>query len=292
MLKSISVVSIVVAVALAQGSTLIPSGISDGCSTFLNNLNTNDALQKCTGTLSQGLAAFNPGSTTPATSSSVSSALTAVCGASVATDCPTSVFASQITGFYTACSTELTTSPNADVIKIYDVLYVIPAMREAICSKDDDGSWCVASAAPPSGSADSVQQALYTKSGDNVVPNTNTFTTYNIPFLFLTPETPEADLCKTCTRNVLKAFINHESNLPYAPGLGESPLLKTQTALYTAVKSKCGENFMISEIKAAGGLSNNGLNGVLNKSGAVARDASFSSLVAAAAGVASLAALF
>jgi len=293
MFKSLSVVSLVATIALAQSTTLIPAGISEKCSTFLTGLNENAELAKCTSALSTALAAFAPEAATAATPESVSGALNDVCGPKIAAECPTSTFASQITAFYSACSDELVTNPNADVIKIYDVLYVVPAMRESICSKDDDGSWCVAKATPtPGSSAESVQAALFTKSGDNIIPNTSTFTTHNLLFLFLTPDSP--DLCKTCTRNVLKAFINHESNLPYAPGLSNSQLLNTQAALYAGVQKNCGETFMMSEVTAAGGLSQNGLNGLLGggSSGAMPHvDAAFSSMVAAVAGFATFAAL-
>ena len=214
-------------------------------------------------------------------------ALKDVCGDSVASACPTSVFASQITAFYAACSEELTSKPNDAVIKIYDVLYTLPPLREAICSKDDSANWCVASATAPAGtSADTLQAALYTKSGETYTPNTSTFTSNNIPFLFLNADT--ADLCSTCTRNVLNAYIKHESNLPYAPGLSKSQLLSTQSALFTSVTEKCGDNFMNSEVKAAGGLSS-GSNSILGGSSNAARgQPEVQGAVAAFAGVATL----
>jgi hypothetical protein len=217
----------------------------------------------------------------------VTAALKDVCGDSVATACPTSVFASQITAFYAACSEELTSKPNADVVKIYDILYVVPPMREALCSKDDSGNWCVASAAAPAGSsADSLQAALYTKNGETYTPNTSTFTSNNIPFLFLNPDT--TDLCTTCTRNVLNAYIKHESNLPYASGLNKSPLLGKQGELFTSVTEKCGDNFMNSEVKAAGGLSS-GSNSILGGSSNAAHGKpEVQGAIAAFAGVATL----
>lgn len=285
MFKSLTVVSLVASVALAQ--SVIPTGISDKCSAFLTELNTDASLQKCTTALSTALAAFAPGASA-ASSSAVTDGLKNVCGDAVTTECPTSVFASKITGFYAACSEELTSKANTDVIKIYDVLYVVPAMREAVCSKDDSGNWCVATATPAAGtSADSLQAALYTKNGDSYVPNTSTFTSNNIPFLFLNSDS--TDLCTTCTRNVLNAYIQHESNLPYAPGLQKSQLLGTQSALFTAVTQKCGDNFMNSEVKAAGGLSS-GSNSILGGSsnGAMPKG-EFQGVIAALAGVATLA---
>lgn len=284
MFKSLSVVSIVATVALAQ-SSLIPTDISEKCSSFLTELNANSALQKCTTSLSGALAPFAPGATA---SSSVSAALTDVCGADVAAECPSNVFASQITAFYAACSEELTTKRNDKVVSIYDVLYVVAPMREAICAKADDGSWCAAAAVPAEGvSVDTIQAALSTKTGDSYTPNADAYTKYNVPFLLLTPES--ADLCTSCTRKVLDAYIKHESNLPYAPGLGNSKYLSSQTPLYTGILEKCGANFMVSEVAAAGGIGNSLNNKIGGSNGAISHGVS--GVVASVVGLASLAAL-
>lgn len=289
MFKSLTVVSLVASVAVAQ--SLVPSGISDGCSAFLKELNTDANLSKCTTALSTALTAFAPGASS-ANADAVAKGLDTLCGDSVASECPTGVFASKITGFYSACSEELTSKSNADVIKIYDVLYVVPAMRTAVCSKDDSGNWCAASATPADGtSADSLQSALYTKNGETIVPNTSTFTKNNIPFLFASTSSSKEALCTTCTRNVLNAYIQHESNLPYAPGLQKSQLLGSQTELFTAVTEKCGDNFMNSEVKAAGGLSA-GSNSLLGGSNGASSVAEFKGVFATLAGIASLALLF
>ncbi|RXW22449.1 hypothetical protein EST38_g3406 [Candolleomyces aberdarensis] len=286
MFKSFALVSLVATAVWAQS---IPSGISQGCSSFLTELNNNTELAKCTGALTTALSAFAPGAS--ASASAVTSALTDVCSESVTASCPSSVFASAITSFYSACSAELTQTPVEDLVKVYDLVYVLPAYRAAICSKGDDGNWCVASAAPIDGTtASTIQSALYTQTGDDIVPNTATFSTYNLPFLLIGPDSP--NLCQTCTRNVLNAYIQHESSLPYAPGLGQSQLLNKQSALFAAVQEKCGASFMDNEVKAAGGLGTS--NSILgDKSGAIpASHVELQSLVAAFAGFATLAALF
>lgn len=256
----------------------------------MTKLNTDTELAKCTQSLSGALSAFAPGASS-ASASAVTSALTNLCGDSVSSACPTSLLAGAITEFYSACPDELTKTPNDQVVQIYDLIYVLPAFQKAICTKGDDGNWCVASAAPVDGtSASAIQSALYTQTGDNVVPNTATFSTYNLPFLFLSKDS--ANLCQTCTRNVLNSYIQHESSLPYAPGLGQSKLLNKQTELFAAVQEKCGASFMDNEVKAAGGLGTS--NSILgNKSGAIpASHVELQSLVAAFAGFATLAALF
>lgn len=290
MFKSFALISLVATAVWAQSTSVIPSGISEGCSSFLTSLNSDAELAKCTGALSGALSAFAPGASS-ASADAVTSALTNLCSDSISTSCPDSVLASAITKFYSACSDELTKSPNDAVVQIYDLIYTLPPFRKAICSKGDDGNWCVASAAPIDGTtASTIQAALYTQTGDSIVPNTATFSTYNLPFLLIGADT--ANLCQTCTRNVLNAYIQHESSLPYAPGLGQSKLLNKQSAIFAAVQEKCGASFMDNEVKAAGGLGTS--NSILgNKSGAIpASHVELQSLVAAFAGFATLAALF
>lgn len=287
MFKSFALISLIATAVCAQN---IPSGTSEGCSAFLTKLNNDAELSKCTTALSGALSAFAPGASS-ASASAVTSALTNVCGDSISASCPDTTLASAITEFYSACSAELTSSPVDGVVQIYDLIYTLSPFRKAICSKGDDGNWCVASAAPIDGTtASTIQSALYTQTGDNIVPNTATFSTYNLPFLLIGADT--ANLCQTCTRNVLNAYIQHESSLPYAPGLGQSKLLNKQSALFSAVQEKCGASFMDNEVKAAGGLGTS--NSILgNKSGAIpASHVELQSLVAAFAGFATLAALF
>jgi len=48
--------------------------------------------------------------------------------------------------------------------------------------------------------------------------------------------------------------MTFESNVAYAPGLGNSQILDTQPSLYDAVKSKCPASFLSGAVQAAGGL--------------------------------------
>ncbi|KAJ2914012.1 hypothetical protein MD484_g6409, partial [Candolleomyces efflorescens] len=290
MLKSFALVSLVATAVWAQSTSLIPSGINPDCTTYLTKLNADTNISKCTTALGGALSAFAPGASS-ASASAVTSALTNLCSDSIETSCPDSLLASAVPDFYSACSAELTSRPNAEVVKIYDLIYTLSPFRKATCSKGDDGNWCVATAAPIDGTtASTIQSALFTQTGDNIIPNTATFTTYNLPFLLIGADS--ANLCQTCTRNVLNAYIQHESSLPYAPGLTQSTLLGKQSALFAAVQEKCGASFMDNEVKAAGGLGTS--NSILgNKSGAItASHVELQSLVAAFAGFATLAALF
>ena len=198
--------------------------------------------------------------------------------------------------FYTDCSAELSgSSSNTDVIRLYDVLYAVVPFKAAACTKDDSGDYCVTkigsgsstSASASSGSKsvssnsntfDLLKNNLVEQSGSTLarratvvqnvtaalIPNTTTFRTTGLPFLLLTPSTDSSELCMSCTRSVLTAYINFEQDIPYAPGLTNSPILGGQTDLYNAVTSACGSSFMSGAVQAAGGLANGLISGATN----------------------------
>lgn len=278
MLNKIAVIAAVSSAAWAA-SSLIPDGISADCKTFMNNLNTNSDLMTCTQKLVEATANYGPGGN--ATSASVSSALANICSSSTA--CDESKVRSVLSNFGSSCTAELTSNnKNAVVLRTYDVLYALIPMRNAVCSKDDSGKWCVtqtSSSSPASASgsialannavdtgkkvdAAAIQEYLWTtdasalsKRDDAVYPNTTTFANNNVPFLTIQKSGSYAQLCTTCTRNVLTAYIDFESELPYQPGMSSSPLLKGQMDLYNGVKSTCGPSFLSGAVQAAGSLS-------------------------------------
>jgi len=53
----------------------------------------------------------------------------------------------------------------------------------------------------------------------------------------------------------MTAYINFESDIPFAYPLNDSVLLGGQLSLYNAVQSKCSANFLSGAVTAAGGLS-------------------------------------
>lgn len=181
------------------------------------------------------------------------------------------------------------------MLRTYDVLYAISPLRKAVCTKDDKGSYCVnqAKAATPSGVSDakvnvavssgpdlsSLKQYLWSQNSvakraaaqtAAIIPNVTTYHDSNLLFLFLTPETASAQLCTTCTRNILMSYIQFQTAVPYAPGIGQSPLMSGQPDLYNAVTSKCGKSFFQGGVQAAGGISS----GTLGDSSASPRSAS------------------
>jgi len=188
----------------------------------------------------------------------------------------------QLAQFSAQCYTELTSNPVAAVKQIYDVLYVLTPLRTAICSKDDNGSFCVtelpasnglknaisaggSSASTPSDIMNALFQTSPTvarrASTAALVPNITTYQKTNLPFLFLQPASGTQSAlqsnsqCSTCTRDIMTAYINFESNTPYAPGLAGSLLLASQQKLYDAITNTCGKSFLSGAVQAAGGLS-------------------------------------
>jgi len=262
MFKYLAIISILAPVILAQNTTtespLIPSGISDKCKTFLTALNTDSSLTACTSSLISLTSAYGPGSTTTHSQASVQGSLSSFCSASATAACPESLIRGKLTEFYPACSVELVEQPNDGVLSIYDVLYAITPLKTAVCAKDDSGKYC---ALRSQGSANVKRQA------DAITPNIQAYHDSNLLFLFLKAELENNVLCTACTRNILSSYIQFESNIPYVPGIANSDLLSGQAPLYTAVQSKCGENFLSGSVAAAGSLGNSLTGSAIGRAG-------------------------
>jgi len=190
--------------------------------------------------------------------------------------CDQSTIQSQLANFQTACSAELQTNVNSAVVNIYDVIYTMIPLKQAVCSQDGSG-YCIQSAAAntngsktdvvENGGSD-VQQYLYEAvskplgrrgvTDEEYTLNSTTWTANNVAFLGLQPTLLSAQLCVACTRNIMTPYITFESNVPYTPGLSQSSILSGQSALYNAIQSTCGASFLSGAVQAAGGLGNNG----------------------------------
>ena len=249
----------------------------------MTKLDSDPQILACTKAFTSVGTNFGVGSSSGSVSASaVSSALDSLCPSLSA--CPDSVIRSQLTDFYAACPNELTTSPNADVVRAYDVLYTLSPLSKAVCTKSDSGKYCVleigstnsttgknllASGSTGSSPADNLWLPLSSKKerrdGQQVIiPNMDQFRSKNIVFLGLQASLSAADLCQSCTRNVLNAYIQFISSLPYACGITNSPLMGGEADLYQAVQQKCGAPFLSGSVQAAGGISS----GVLNNGAA------------------------
>lgn len=291
-MKSFAILSLFITASLAQSSSssnpYIPSGISQSCSDYLTSLNSNSSFSSCTTPITSATSAFAPGvNSSDITTDLINTVLSNLCSASAFAACPDSTVRSQLLSYYSACSAELTTNINTDVLRTYDVLYVLTPLREAVCSKSDNGKYCVTQLNTTSSSStagnvalvtpnkqQALQQYLYSttdsaasarrdvsNSTTALIPNTTTFQDTNLVFLFLDPKMNSTQLCTTCTRNILTSYITFESSLPYAPGLNKSLLLGGQSALYNAVTTTCSSGFLSGAVQAAGGLSSGLMSG-------------------------------
>lgn len=213
-----------------------------------------------------------------------------------------------LSDLYTACSDELTSALNSDVLKLYDVLYAILPFREALCAKDDSGSYCMLhissnvaggdstlnnnAVVPGAVNVQEVEKHLYYTPGTAGVsrrdtalaPNTTTISSSNLLFMFLQPNL-DPSKCTTCTRNVITPYLNFKSDCPYAPGISNSPMLSGLQALYKGIVDACGNNFISGAVQAAGSLSGGSLSG---SSAAPRTVGDFKTAIAVALGVATI----
>lgn len=286
MFKSLALILVLTSAALAQttatnatsnstANPLIPVGISSNCNAFLNSLNADSSLATCLSTLTNATSSFYPGSPTPA-SSDITSSLANLCTNSVDNTCSESLLSPKIASFYAACTPELTTSLNAAVLTIYDVLYAILPFLKSVCSQDNSGNYCVQGSSTPTrelnedsdkssiGMSD-LMALLYIKTSNGaltrrdelptLIPNLTTYIQSNIQFDFFASTFNATELCVPCARAVLTAYMTFESDVPYGPGINNSQILSNQSALYSAIQSKCPAGFLSGAVIAAGGLS-------------------------------------
>lgn len=255
--RSFAVLTFLTSVALAQ--TLVPTGISTSCASFLNDLNNDKTIGACTSALTDATSAYAPGSdaTKNPSTAGVTSTLTNLCAATVDSACSDSLIGAKITAFYAACSQELTSNVNKDVLRDYDVLYAILPFRTALCAKDDSGNYCTTESKLPATTDQSALQKVLSLTASNfVMPNATTILDSGLLFLFTQATAASNDLCTSCTRKIMNAYTTYEGKMPYGPGLAKSTFLANQPSLYTAISNTCGTSFLTEAgvVKAAGGL--------------------------------------
>jgi len=100
-----------------------------------------------------------------------------------------------------------------------------------------------------------IDNGALTRRDAAIAPNLTTIAAGNSQFLFFTPSLSATQLCVTCLRQVLTAYIKFEADTPFSYGINSSVLLGAQSALYFAVQNKCPANFLSGAVQAAGGLS-------------------------------------
>lgn len=218
----------------SSSSFKLPDGISSQCTTFLSNLDADTTLQSCISPALNSLEGSSP-------------SLDTVCAKIAASTCSETNYYKILSYFSGNCSSELITSPNKDVVSIFDSLYVALPFQKAICTKDATGKWCAtgsssnATSSVYSGVSNAAQSPLSTSDG---YPNAETFTSDNILFFGHNANMDQASLCTTCLQKVLTIYIGHETTRTYPTGLSGSPLLAVQNDLWTAVNAKCPADFI------------------------------------------------
>ncbi|WRT69146.1 uncharacterized protein IL334_006130 [Kwoniella shivajii] len=320
----------VVALALAgvsqaassnSSSTLIPSNITSTCTTFLESLNSDGTLSSCVTPLINATASFSPTSGSNLTEDSINYTLASICKTNAG--CSDTTIRGWLANFYSQCYNELTsaTAYNSDVRELYDILYVVNPLKDAVCSiNSSNQEYCVNEivasekqtssnstasanstatatagnntlfanlAATASDLTNPIQYAaqnlyievsvaassLSKRFAENVLnrrqdaqsvnmvtvikPNTATYKSTNLPFLFLQPSLASSALCTPCTREVLVAYVKWETQVPYALGLKQSPILGGQSDLWNAINSTCGISFINAIKSEVGALAQN-----------------------------------
>lgn len=86
----------------------------------------------------------------------------------------------------------------------------------------------------------------------SILPDAQTWSASNLPFLFLSPNMSSSVLCSSCTKTVLSSYVAWESRMPYALGLANSPLLSRQGDLWTGLGQVCGSGFLQAVTQQAG----------------------------------------
>ncbi|KZT41042.1 hypothetical protein SISSUDRAFT_1043341 [Sistotremastrum suecicum HHB10207 ss-3] len=288
---------------------VIPTDISSGCSSFLAQLNNDSSVQACLSPILSATSAFTPTNLPDATQ--LSSALSTLCAPAVAAACPQTLLRSQLASFQSACSAELTNSPEGTVRAFYDFLFSITPFQQAVCSKDSTGKYCVQQIGSVNGASANdgaisgyIQLAkswlssvfalpLARRGASNSTaaaysPNATTYATTGLPYLFLTPSSPSAELCSACAQAVLAPYVTFETAVPYAFGINNSPLLGKQSTLWSAISSGCGGS-VTGSISQNAGASLDGAAGALG-SGATTVKAGSIGLLGALVGLVAMAA--
>lgn len=256
----------------SSSSSLIPTtGVSSGCTSFLNTLNHDTSIQTCTAPLlsatqfytnASAAAKNSTAANTTSSADALTSSLSQLCASN--TGCDSSLIRQYLSQFWTACDTELR-AENSQILAIYDVLYLLNPFHQAVCTRDDANDYCVLNIASDTASENSTasttaKRSLFGEDGhikkrqavaDSTVSGAE-LSSSNIAFLFLQTTSDKDVMCSSCAKNVMASYISFETSIPYAIGLANSGILGNQANLYNAMAKTCGQDFTTSINQAAG----------------------------------------
>ncbi|KAL7410153.1 hypothetical protein BDY24DRAFT_344424, partial [Mrakia frigida] len=256
----------------------IPTNLSSGCTTYLTSLNSDSTLAQCvTPLLTATTQAANANSSTALTQS-----LTSLCATTACDDTTIRTKLSQFYGACSVELNGAEGEYDETVREIYDLLYVVQPLRSVVCTKDETTkAFCVQSlsaalsanststtttgtstnatafaahhlsiegpsvASFSKRSSSSNQLVSRADSTDTTTyPNSTTYKTTNLPYLFLQPTSPLSALCSSCAKAVFTAYAEWEYRTPYALGLSASPILGGQAALWKGAQETCGATWV------------------------------------------------
>lgn len=254
---------------------LIPTNISSSCYTLLTQLDEDHVFDQCTQPLINATNAFAT-SSQGAQPVSMTNALHGLCAANDGCDRP--LVRQFIAQFWDQCTDELEARQD-QIVQLYEYLYIFIPFRDAICSRNQQGDYCLAALAPSMATdADSDMVQLYRRGVPDIDANDVESDAYwervmpSIPrastlaakmpalpqlqpqqiFFFLSGSSPKDTLCTECARHVLASYIRFELSAPYALGLDSSQVLQSQQAIFEQAKHVCGSDFVESLNAEAG----------------------------------------
>jgi len=211
-------------------------------------LNANITISQCLKPVISALTPLVSGSNSDETCSAITSNLGTVCSAAT---CDAQVVQSQLALLAQSCNAELAGGQVPGVVLTYDSLYLLGPFQKVVCLKDNAGHYCLANL-----TSSTSKRATLDRRGaqEAFIPNTATFDQKNIAFLGLEPSLDASKLCVSCTKEIMNVYTTQLNDVPYSPGIANSVLFHGQSALYSAINSKCGAAFLGGQVQAAGGL--------------------------------------
>ncbi|KAJ7573984.1 hypothetical protein C8J56DRAFT_980422 [Mycena floridula] len=236
-----------VAVSLFAAAAAASTTISSACTSYMNDLNSETPLSSCMSAISTATAGSSSLSGTTLTGT-----LGNLCSSAVSDKCSEVLIRSTLSSFADACGDDMAT--NTDIANLYDTMYSVYPFWGAICAKDDNGDYCLASASSSS-SAKAIENSIsYTPGASNsLAPNTTVIGASNLLFMLLTD--PQSSDCNTCTRKIVQPYLSFNADAPYSSGIKNSPMLYGLSDLGSKITAACGSNFFDTVVAAAGSLS-------------------------------------
>lgn len=164
-MSSAAAIALTFAVASApRAAAQIPSNISTTCATFLDTLNSDASIKSCTTSLLAATRYYtgaNASSSTDA-ETALQDSLSGLCASDAG--CDTDLVRRYLSSFWTSCRTEIQ-AENKDVQNVYDILYLLVPFREAICSENDSGNYCLLETASSASSSNTKRDLRTPKVG-------------------------------------------------------------------------------------------------------------------------------